>query len=90
MADTLLAHLAWKLSSHHEDIAVEALGYILKSESARRAATDMLEKYGAKVAPIERFKTQVTQKDRARPDLVGLDRDNNMRVIIEAKFWAGY
>lgn len=89
MTDTLLAHLSWKLSSHHEDIAVEALGYILKSESARRTVTDMLEKHGAKVAPIERFKTQVTQKDRSRPDLVGLDRNNDTRVIIEAKFWAG-
>ena len=89
MTDTLLGHLAWKLSSHHEDIAVEALGYILKSKTARRTVTDMLEKHGAKVAPIDRFKTQVTQKDRSRPDLVGLDRDNNTRVIIEAKFWAG-
>ncbi len=89
MTDTLLAHLAWKLTPYHEDIAVEALGYILKSKSARRTVTDMLEKHGAKVAPIDRFKTQVTQKDRSRPDLVGLDRDNNTRVIIEAKFWAG-
>ena len=89
MTDTLLAHLAWKLSSHHEDIAVEALGYILKSESARRAVTDMLKKHGEIDAPIKRFKTQVTQKDRTRPDLVGLDRDNTTRVIVEAKFWAG-
>ena len=89
MTDSLLAHLSWKLSSHHEDIAVEALGYILKSESARRAATDLLEKHGAKVASIERFKTQVTQKDGSRPDLVGLDRNNKLSVLIEAKFWAG-
>ena len=43
MTQTLLAHLAGKLSSRHEDIAVEALGYILKSEAARNAAVKMLE-----------------------------------------------
>ena len=31
--DTLLAHLAGKLSDRHEDIAVEALGYIFRSSS---------------------------------------------------------
>ena len=89
MTDTLLAHLAWKLSSRHEDIAVEALGYILKSESARRVASKMLELHGATVIPIVRFETQLSQEDRTRPDLVGLDGDNKPRVIIEAKFWAG-
>ena len=34
--DTLLAHLAEKLSHRHEDIAVEALGYIFQSRAARR------------------------------------------------------
>ena len=33
--DTLLAHLAEKLSHRHEDIAVEALGYIFQSRVAR-------------------------------------------------------
>lgn len=89
MTQTLLAHLAGKLSSRHEDIAVEALGYILKSEAARNAAVNMLEHHGVSGVPIVRFETQVRQEDRSRPDLVGLDRNNKPAVIIEAKFWAG-
>ena len=89
MTQTLLAHLATKLSSRHEDIAVEALGYILKSEAARNAEVKMLKHHGVSGVPIVRFETQVSQEDRSRPDLVGLDRNNKPAVIIEAKFWAG-
>lgn len=34
--DSLLAHLAWRLSNRHEDIAVEALGFILRSDATRK------------------------------------------------------
>lgn len=34
-SDTLLAHLAGKLSRRPEDIAVEALGFILRSDATR-------------------------------------------------------
>ena len=89
MAQTLLAHLTGKLSSHPEDIAVEALGYILKSEAARNAALKMLKQHGVSGVPVVRFETQVSQEDSSRPDLVGLDRTNKPSVLIEAKFWAG-
>ena len=89
MTQTLLAHLAGKLSSHHEDIAVEALGFILKSEAARNATVKMLEHHGVSGVPVIRFETQVSLEDRTRPDLAGLDRKNKPAVLIEAKFWAG-
>ena len=89
MTQTLLAHLAGKLSSRPEDIAVEAMGYILKSEAARNAAVKMLEHPGVSGVPVVRFETQVSQEDRSRPDLVGLDQNNKPSVLIEAKFWAG-
>ena len=89
MTQTLLAHLAGKLSSRPEDIAVEALGYILKSEATRDAAVKMLKHHGVSGVPVVRFETQVSQEDRSRPDLVGLDRNNKPSVLIEAKFWAG-
>ena len=87
--DTLLAHLAWKLSDRHEDIAVEALGYIFRSSQARRVLEEMLRARGADVGSIEEVRTQATGKEGARPDLAGVDRTGLERVLIEAKFWAG-
>ena len=87
--DTLLAHLASKLFDRHEDIAVEALGYIFKSNQARRVLEEMLRARGADVGSIEEVQTQVIGTEGERPDLAGLDRDNQERVLIEAKFWAG-
>lgn len=87
--DTLLAHLAWMLSSRHEDVAVEALGYILKSASARRVLEDLMKVGGADSGEIVSVQTQVGGEEGTRPDLVGFDRNSVECLIIEAKFWAG-
>ena len=87
--DTLFAHLAWRLSSRHEDIAVEALGYILKSEPALRVMEAVLKEGGADVGTISRVQTQVSGEGETRPDLAGFDRNGEECVLIEAKFWAG-
>ena len=86
--DTLLAYLAWKLSDRHEDIAVEALGYIFKSSQARRVLEEMLRARGADVGSIEEVQTQATGTEGERPDLAGVDRAGLERVLIEAKFGA--
>ena len=62
--DTLLAHLARKLSDRHEDIAVEALGYIFQSSPARRVLEEMLRGGGADVGSIEEVQTQATRERR--------------------------
>ena len=85
---TLLAHLAWMFSSQHEDIAVEALGYILQSESARQALVRLVQDGGAGGATIAKVQTQVSGEGGTRPDLVGLDQEGNECMMIEAKFWA--
>ena len=87
--DTLLSHLARKLSDRHEDIAVEALGYIFQSSPARRVLEEMLRDGGADVGEIAQVRTQETGKEGERPDLAGFDRDGRERVLIEAKFGAG-
>lgn len=86
--DTLLAHLAWMLSSRHEDIAVEALGFILRSEAARKVIEEVLKDGRANVGSIAKFQTQVGE-GKTRPDLVGFDQQDGKCVLIEAKFWAG-
>ena len=88
--DTLLAHLAWMLSSRHEDIAVEALGYIFRSREARRVLEEMLRDRGADVGEIAKVQTQATGTEGERPDLAGIDRDSQERVLIEAKFGAEF
>ena len=87
--DTLLAHLAWRLSDRHEDIAVEALGFILRSEVTRNALRHLLRDGGVDVGPIARVATQVDSEDGTRPDLAGFDQQGEENVLIEAKFWAG-
>ncbi len=73
-----------------ENVAVEVLGHILSgSDTARHALTQVLRPSRAAVDEITQVHTQVIGRDRSRPDLVGLDRDGNERVLIEAKFWAG-
>ena len=93
MADnrkTLLARLAPMFGPHTENLAVEALGHILSgSGAARSALSDLLQAGGAEVGTVDRIRTQATGKDGARPDLAGWDQDGHLRVLIEAKFWAG-
>ncbi len=86
--DTLLAHLAGSLGRHPENIAVEALGYILKSEPTLRVTEAVLKEGGADVGTIARVQTQVSGEG-GRPDLVALDAEDKECVLIEAKFWAG-
>lgn len=87
--DNLLTHLAWKLSSRHEDIAVEALGFILRSASARRVLVELAREGGADPGEIASVLTQVGGQEQTRPDLVCYDQKGNESLIIEAKFWAG-
>ena len=86
---SLLAHLAQRLTDHTENIAVEALGYILsRSTAARTGLNELLRAGGAEVAEIIDVRTQVSE-GRTRPDLVGFDEQRCERVLVEAKFWAG-
>ncbi|MCY3614151.1 MAG: PD-(D/E)XK nuclease family protein [Bacteroidetes bacterium] len=86
----LLAQISPMFSGRTEDVAVEALGYILNgSESARDALSEVLRIGGAEVGKIAEVETQVTIEDEARPDLAAYNEDGSRCVLIEAKFWAG-
>jgi hypothetical protein len=86
---SLLAHLCLQFATHPENLAVEALGYLLKeSEDTRSSFVGLLRARGIDLPDSLRFSTQVTGKDATRPDLVGKDRVGREVVLIEAKFWA--
>jgi hypothetical protein len=87
---SLLAHLSSRFTERTEDIAVEALGYVLStSEAAKKGLLSILRSGGADVEELPRIDTQVSGKEGERPDLVGWDESGDERLLIEAKFWAG-
>lgn len=84
-SDSLLAHLIPRLPVSTENAAVEALGYILRSDVAKDALRSLIYDSGIAVEGISEVATQA-QEDGARPDLIGFDRSRAKRIIIEAKF----
>ena len=76
-----------RLSQVNEDVATDALAYVLESSDAARHGMMKLLRGIAPDLPSLRFKTQQT-KDSIRPDMWGY-ADNEPRVFVENKFWAG-
>ncbi len=88
-SDSLLAYLSPWFTYQTENIAVEALGYILNKSAASLEGLDDVVRTGVKkVEPVAKVRTQVSFQNGIRPDLVGFDENNVGRVFIEAKFWA--
>ena len=86
---TLLAHIAPWLTDRIEDVAVEALGYILSNSAAARSAlAEVLRDGGIKVGSIDRVETWEIGDEGEIPDLVCFDENGVKQVLIEAKFWA--
>ena len=89
-SSTMFAHIVSRLTNRTEDVAVEALGFILsRSDAARRALRDLLKLEGLDVGELTDAETQVGDETLARPDLAIYDGERKERVLIEAKFWAG-
>jgi hypothetical protein len=90
MTKSLFAHLALTFGSHPENLATEALGYILRnSPGARAGVRDLFREAGCSVPDELSWFNQHGGEDNLRPDLVGIDPDGRPLVLVEAKFWAG-
>lgn len=90
MKNSVFGHLAQKFSTHPENLATEALAFVLRrSEIATRALVRFFQSTGAVIDGDLHFLTQAFGSDSAIPDLVGIGVDNSQVVICEAKFWAG-
>jgi len=85
---TVFSHIIQKrFSQVNEDVATDALAYILESsESAYNGMMKLLRGIVPEL-PALRFKTQQTE-GAIRPDMWGF-ADNQPRVFVENKFWAG-
>ena len=87
--DTLLAHLAHRLGHGTEDLATEALEFILRNPAAAQGMADHASHWNQNLAPTIRFRTQDwLSEDAAIPDLVGVAEDGSTPLIVEAKFGA--
>lgn len=84
----VFSHIIQKrLSQENEDVATDALAYVLEaSEAAQRGMTKLLRGIVPDM-PSLRFKTQQTEFG-IRPDMTG-SIDGEVRVFVENKFWAG-
>jgi hypothetical protein len=86
--NTVFSYIVQKrLSQENENVATEALAFILDSSERGRSGLMKLLRGIAPDLPALRFRTQQTEGS-ARPDMWGLDGDTP-RVFIEFKFWAG-
>ena len=84
---TVFSHIVQKrLSRENENVATEALSYVLGYSKAARNGMMKLLRGIVPELPDLRFQTQQTE-GKSRPDMCGYDRANP-RVYIENKFWA--
>ena len=87
---TVFSHIIQKrLSRENEDVATEALAYVLASSEAARNGMVKLLRGVEPGLPQLWFRTQETE-GTARPDMWGFSEgDVSPRVFVENKFWAG-
>jgi hypothetical protein len=88
--DTLFGHVMFGLPVPKENLATEALRFILSgnpplAEAFARLCTSV----GSDVKDIASFDTQQMHEDGSIPDMYCRDRDGELVAIVENKFWAG-
>jgi len=87
---SMFGNLAVRFASSAENIATEALAYMLsQSPAARRALNEMAMILCPGVPEARSFRTQYAGEDQAIPDLAGFDHSGKAILLIENKFWAG-
>jgi hypothetical protein len=88
MATTVLSHIAATVPQK-ENLATEALAFILnRSSAARSALAAQLAQLTGALPPISSVQTQVAAGEESRPDIGLLDERGALVGFLEAKFWA--
>jgi hypothetical protein len=84
---SVLAHVAQKLTTQLENVATDALAYVLNEHpDVAKAFGDFIIEQGGTVSTPMTVQSQITADERSRPDLLVTDTDGNVRVVIEGKF----
>lgn len=90
MSHSLFGHLAFNFSKSPENLATEALSFILnRSHIAQESLIRYLSQTAVQLPNKLRFRTQSGGEDGSIPDLIGVDNQGQLTIVLEAKFWAG-
>jgi hypothetical protein len=86
---TVFSHIVQKrFSQENENVATDALAFILHSSESARTGMLKLLRAVAPSMPSLRFRSQQTEGS-IRTDMWGIDDNTIPRVFVENKFWAG-
>ena len=89
-SQSLFGEMVLRFSPSPEDLATEALLYILQKHSeAWPALHRQLLRTEVPIPEEILFRTQVSGEDETKPDLIGLTDNGEEIIIFESKFWAG-
>ena len=87
--ETLLSRIARRHTIGREDVATDALAFILERSPAVRSAFANFLGAGEPEAPaIAKVQTQYSLPNGAAPDLACLGEDGKLLALVESKFWA--
>ena len=86
----LLAHVVTKFAPQQwENVASEALLYLLRRDESHRAMNSLLQPTGLRLEDVRWHSQASAESDSAIPDLVADDGLGRHALIVECKFWAG-
>src|SRR6516165_11922026 len=86
----LFGHLVSRFSTHPENLATEAVAFIVnRSPAMREALRRLAGQTGIEFPQLTSFRSQAGDGQGNIPDLIGLDTTGAERLFIENKFWAG-
>ena len=87
--ETLLAYIAPRLTKQTENVATDALLYLLRMYPvASKAFSTYIANLSVNLPKNLKYDTQLGLAGRAIPDLIGVDEDNHLVLLVESKFWA--
>jgi len=87
---SLFGEMSLRFSPHPENLATEALVYILRQhEGAWPALHRYFRRTDIPLPANVVFQSQAWGEDQSQPDLLVIDEEGDPVLIIEAKFWAG-
>ena len=90
MEMSLFGEMSLRFGSHPENLATEALFYILRQHEGAWPALQRYFLHTNIAIPTDvKFRLQAWGEDQSQPDLLATDEDGDPVLIIEAKFWAG-
>ncbi len=88
---SMLAYLGPKLHHKVEDLATDALLYLLRTYPDISASFfDLLKNIGCRLPLPLHFDTQLSLKNKAIPDLLGKTENDELALLVEVKFGAPF